>query len=188
MPKFDVEVLKGFSAFKKPRVVKKEFLGMREVVAIQTNTRTYVAEGLASHNCFVYDEYYSPGVVSVHANAILQKTGKDEISYWLIDPSTTTKTKVKDGMAWSTLEEFEDYGIYASPANNEVLAGINRVKEFLKIDDKRKHPQTGIMGAPRLFVFSNCINLIGEFPGYQWRRMKQLDERSALKRSRDGCT
>lgn len=30
----------------------KEFLGEQEVMAIQTSSRTYVAEGLASHNCF----------------------------------------------------------------------------------------------------------------------------------------
>jgi hypothetical protein len=33
------------------RLVKKEFLGLREVVAIETSTHTFIAEGLASHNC-----------------------------------------------------------------------------------------------------------------------------------------
>jgi DNA adenine methylase len=33
-------------------LVAKEYLGEREVMAIQTDARTYVAEGLASHNCF----------------------------------------------------------------------------------------------------------------------------------------
>lgn len=33
-------------------LVEKEYLGEQEVVAIQTTSRTYVAEGLASHNCF----------------------------------------------------------------------------------------------------------------------------------------
>jgi DNA adenine methylase len=32
-------------------LVAKEFLGEREVVAIETTSRTYIAEGLASHNC-----------------------------------------------------------------------------------------------------------------------------------------
>lgn len=33
-------------------LVSKEYLGEVEVMAIQTTSRTYVAEGLASHNCF----------------------------------------------------------------------------------------------------------------------------------------
>lgn len=37
--------------FSHPRVVSVEFVGDREVVAIKTSTKTYVAEGLASHNC-----------------------------------------------------------------------------------------------------------------------------------------
>lgn len=35
------------------RLVSKEFLGNYQLVAIQTDCRTYVAEGLASHNCFI---------------------------------------------------------------------------------------------------------------------------------------
>lgn len=37
--------------YTRPRLVSKEFVGEREVVAIRTSTRTYVAEGFASHNC-----------------------------------------------------------------------------------------------------------------------------------------
>lgn len=32
-------------------LVKKEFLGQQEVVALATSTQTFIAEGLASHNC-----------------------------------------------------------------------------------------------------------------------------------------
>lgn len=34
-------------------LVEKEFLGMQDVVAIETDTATFIAEGLASHNCFI---------------------------------------------------------------------------------------------------------------------------------------
>jgi hypothetical protein len=37
--------------FSHPEVVSVEYLGEREVVAIRTTSRTYIAEGLASHNC-----------------------------------------------------------------------------------------------------------------------------------------
>ncbi len=37
--------------FQHPYVLNSEFVGEREVVAIKTSTKTYIAEGLASHNC-----------------------------------------------------------------------------------------------------------------------------------------
>jgi len=38
---------------KKTRLVKKEFVGEQEVIAVQTSTRTFIAEGFASHNCTI---------------------------------------------------------------------------------------------------------------------------------------
>lgn len=136
-------------------------------------------------NLFLYDEYYSPGIVSDHAKEILRKTGDQEISLWLIDPSTTAKTREKDGMTWSVIEEYEDYGLYFVPANNEKLAGINRVKEFLKLRNDRRHPQTKQTPAPRIYIMKNCINLIWEFPQYQWRKYRSLAQRNAPEQSVD---
>lgn len=139
------------------------------------------------NNIFIYDEYYSPGIVSQHAKAILEKTNKDieDISFWLIDPSTAAKTREKDGMPWSILEEYEDCGIYATPANNEVLGGINRVREFMRVDPKRLHPISKQVGAPRLFIFAQCINLLGEIPQYQWKKLRSVGFRNLSERPRD---
>ena len=136
-------------------------------------------------NVYIYDEYYSPGIVSHHAKEILYRTDKQEISLWLIDPSTTAKTREKDGMPWSVMEEYEDYGLYFVPANNEKLAGINRVKEFFIPQKDRRHPVTKQMPAPRLFIFQNCINLLQELPQYQWRKMRSLAQRNSPEQARD---
>ena len=136
-------------------------------------------------NVYIYDEYYSPGIVSEHAKVILNKSEGQEISLWLIDPSTTAKTREKDGGMWSVIEEYEDYGLYFTPANNEKLAGINRVKEFLKPQKNRRHPITKEIPSPRLFIFKNCIDLIAEMPQYQWRRLRGLQSRNALEQPRD---
>lgn len=40
-------------------LIGKEFLGDQEVVAIQTDSRTFIAEGLASHNCYVVNFWRS---------------------------------------------------------------------------------------------------------------------------------
>lgn len=136
-------------------------------------------------NVFIYDEYYQPGVVSDHAKAIIAKTGAQDISMWLIDPSTVNKTREKEGMPWSVMEEYEDNGLFFTPANNEQLAGINRVKEFLKLQNSRRNPVNGKVPSPRLFIFKNCVNLITEIPQYQWRKVRGLTQRNATEQPRD---
>jgi len=136
-------------------------------------------------NVFIYDEYYSAGLVSAHAKEILRKTGNQEIGYWLIDPSTVSKTREKDGQMWSILEEYEDYGLYFVPANNEKLAGINRVKEFLKMRTDRRNPVNKETPAPKLYIMRNCVNLAWEFPQYQWKKYRSLVQRSASEQSVD---
>ena len=136
-------------------------------------------------NVFIYDEYYQAGVVSQHAEAILEKSKGQEIKEWFIDPSTASKTREKEGMPWSVLEEFEDYGLYPFPANRERLAGINRIKEFLRLDNNRRNPLTNEQPAPRLYIFATCTNLLWEFPQYQWRKMRGAVERNAPEAARD---
>lgn len=130
------------------------------------------------YNVYIYDEYYSPGLVSAHSEAIKKKTALDEISLWLIDPSTSAKTREKDGQMWSVMEEYEDYGLYFVPANNQLLGGINRVKEFMKIQDNRINPRTREKKSPRLFIFKNCVNLIWELKQYKWRKLRSLSTRN----------
>ncbi len=137
-------------------------------------------------NVFIYDEYYQPGIVSEHAKTILAKTGDDldKISFWLIDPSTRAKTREKDGMPWSILEEYEDNGIWATPANNELLGGINRVREFMRVDPLRKNPITSMNGSPKLFITSNCVNLISEISKYQWKKLRGMVTKNAPEQPR----
>lgn len=51
LPKFTPDMLGTIPVQDRSRIVAKEFLGEVEVVAVKTSTGTFVAEGLASHNC-----------------------------------------------------------------------------------------------------------------------------------------
>lgn len=136
-------------------------------------------------NIIIFDEYYSPGVVSNHAKEIIRKSEGQEISMWLIDPSTQAKTREKNGMPWSVMEEYQDYDLFFTPANNEKLAGINRVKEFLKPLANRRHLITHQMPGPKLYIFKNCVNLLWELPQYQWRKLRSLAQRNSSEQARD---
>ena len=51
-----------FKSFAHPKLASKRFIGPHTVISLRTSTRTFVAEGLASHNC--YEEYeYAKGVL-----------------------------------------------------------------------------------------------------------------------------
>ncbi len=53
LPKLDLDLLGSLpiSGLMAPRLVRKEFLGFQQLVAVETSTHTFIAEGLASHNC-----------------------------------------------------------------------------------------------------------------------------------------
>lgn len=136
-------------------------------------------------NVYVYQEYYQEKtVVSQHAKAIndmsqIRNTDGDTLtdvySYTVIDPSSHAKTKEKDGHLFSVADEYLDAGIPTIAAQNDVLAGINRVKEYLQIDPERYHPflidddREPLRGAPRLFIFQSCPFMIEEIGDYRWK-------------------
>lgn len=136
-------------------------------------------------NIYVYQEYYQEkDVVSHHVQMINQlsqirntdgKILQDLYSYTVIDPSTHAKTKEKDGYRFSVADEYLDAGIATIAAQNDVLAGINRVKEFMKINPERYHPflkdpdGEPFKGSPKVFIFPNCVNLIEEIGQYKWK-------------------
>lgn len=136
-------------------------------------------------NIYIYQEYYKEDeVVSKHVEMI-NKMSKvrntngdildDAYAYTVIDPSTHAKTKEKDGYRFSVADEYLDAGISTIAAQNDVRAGINRVKEYMKIDPTRYHPflrdaeGDPLMGSPRLFIFPQCENLIEEIQQYRWK-------------------
>lgn len=111
---------------------------------------------------FFFDEYYVAGqTVKTHAEAILAKKYNLK-TVPLLDPSAFAKNRASNDRMYSVADEFEDNGIPCLPAQNDVKAGINRVKEYL---DQKK-----------LFVFGNCENLIREFESYRWKDKKRVDQ------------
>lgn len=136
-------------------------------------------------NIYIYKEYerYND-IVSNHVKNIKEmskmQTPKglidEQYNYTLIDPSAYNKTKEKDGHAFSVADEYMDAGIATMPAQNDVIAGINRVKEYLKIDPDHYHPflkgEDGMLikGAPKVYIFNNCISLDEEIRQYKWKQ------------------
>jgi hypothetical protein len=67
-------------------LVGKEFLGEQEVIALSTSTRTFVAEGLASHNCnFWRAVTFAPEEVAFHADWPVNEADLHARHKWLVN-------------------------------------------------------------------------------------------------------
>jgi hypothetical protein len=118
---------------------------------------------------FVTDEYYNKALVSEHVRNINANFPIDSFDELVADPSMWKGDREKDGNPWSVADEYSDQGIDFIKANNDVLAGINRVSEYMVVDTSHNHPLIeGMVGSPRLFISARCVNLIKEISDYIW--------------------
>jgi phage terminase large subunit-like protein len=102
----------------------------------------------------IYDEIYQSGKL-IHENAkdylarveVLQAP----IGYLVGDPSIKNRDPIT---GTSILQEYADYGVYISLANNDLRGGISRVQNRLSREC--------------LFITERCEKLLWEFPRYRW--------------------
>lgn len=115
---------------------------------------------------WIYDEYFAAKpTAEEHVEAINQV-------YW-DEGNPAYGATWGDPSALSIIKEFTKYGLSIKPANNEVLNGIATVQRHLRI---------AADGKPKLYITSNCKNLIKEMRTYSWhphlkdKPLKQEDD------------
>lgn len=115
-------------------------------------------------NVYVIAEHYlDKHDVSFHSEKILQicdnlgwKRDKFGNVTALIDSASNQRTL---NGAKSVAELFRERGIDVNTnVNKDVYTGINKVKALLKPS----------VGKPKLYIFSNCVNMIREIKSYSW--------------------
>ena len=128
-------------------------------------------------NVYVVAEHYAKGMdVFWHADKIKEKcrllnwhTDSKGNYQALIDSAANQRTLASSK---SVAELFCENGISVNTkVNKDVFSGINRVKGYLMPLDKK----------PRLFIFSNCTNMIREIKSYWWGENdmpKKIDDHS----------
>ena len=117
---------------------------------------------------YVYDEYsVTEKIVSDHAQEIMPKI-TDEHRTFMIDPSTNQR----HGTGPTVRNQYRALGIPFQNSSRDVNAGITRIKEYMKFDERRRNPWTGETGSARLFISERCINLIRGLMDYQKEEQK----------------
>lgn len=118
-------------------------------------------------NVYVYREMYQrewkideivKGNKDTQEPGIVARSQGEKVNQIWIDPSTKAD-RGKESDFTTYLENLpRDWSLI--PANNSVETGIDRVKQYLRIDEKT--------GKPRLFIFDTCQNLIEEITNYKY--------------------
>lgn len=103
----------------------------------------------------IYEEYYE---TNKRVSEITPEIKEDSVE-WLIDPASSAKNIQREGKLYSLHDEYYENGIYTSPAEHDVDAGINRVAEYFK--------------QKKIRIFSTCKNLIGELEHYHWAEERE---------------
>ena len=72
--------------------------------------------------------------------------------YVLIDPSTQSKTQVKQNEITSIQDEYRRLGVPTQLAWNALEAGVNLMSEYIHIKPSHIHPLTNVRGSPSFFI------------------------------------
>jgi len=112
---------------------------------------------------YVYREHYvKRQLLSWHCDRIRERSAGEHIDYTVIDPNAKQK-RLESGM--SILGHMAELGIPCIPGNNDIDSGIFRAMEWMKVDP--------LSGKPGVFVFSSCVNMIGELEKYSWAKANE---------------
>lgn len=148
-------------------------------------------------NFTVWKEFYRRNCPIQEAASWLHKNapedGDGNVLIHYPDPSIFNKTQVsfvyQPGAEhrYSIADEFKRFKIICRPGTqNDIAAGLVRMKEYLKFDPNHPHPYRhdedgrSVIGSPRLFVTRDCTSTIDEFELYRWPRERHgtLDQSS----------
>ena len=161
-------------------------------------------------NIFVYREYYKGNtLISIHRQNIFDLSKTDSVNgsglpkYYsqMADPSIFRKDrgkKVDSPPTWSVADDYRDTRlmpkdtvIHWMPSQNDEEATRSRMKEYLKIDPNHRHPITGELGAPHLYLikktplYPNGCNMVIKEVSAQQRVKAKVGDRDVWLDERD---
>ena len=133
-------------------------------------TAAVFAARLPTGEIYIYDEYYEKNkLVSDHAQALKPKLTSTHLCR-MIDPTTRNREPIAGA---TVMGEYARHGLHFTPSSSDVQAGINRIKEYLKVVDGKEHPFIdGLMSSPNLIISKKCQMLIDEIIGYEKEPLK----------------
>lgn len=154
---------------------------------------------------FIYDEYYAAGKgIDENVNAIIEQAGNSRsvverytdaynrnvvcfeerfdgtvFQQTVMDPRSFSSPDPSSNMNLGQLYRRAGLAVRQAPAQNSENR-IPRVKEWLKVDYTKKHPVTGKMGRPKVYVFSTCTNFVREIESRRWKKVQRKNDETPV--------
>lgn len=126
-------------------------------------------------NIYIYRELYKKELTYTKLGKMIKALNweGEEFSRQVWDPAAVNKKA--ESNETTLKKEFEKLGIWIDTANNERVAGRNRIRELLK---PFRDPNTWKKTA-RLFICANCVNLINTLPDliHDKTRIEDIDSK-----------
>lgn len=127
--------------------------------AVRGFTATLIGFIRPDGHVYILDEYkVESETARNHAGAIkdmLTKYAPLEKYTGYADPAGWARNQQNKDLLWSLAEEYQEAGLPITQGNNEVIAGINYVRQYLI--------------AKKIHIHPRCVGLIEEFYQYQWK-------------------
>jgi phage terminase large subunit len=118
-----------------------------------------VAKVKTDGRIYILDEYKEQGeTVKYHSEKIkemLEKYADLDKYVGYADPAGWARNQQGNDMVWSLAEEYLEEGMPITQGNNEVVGGINYVRQLLN--------------GKKIYIHPRCEKLIAEFYQYQWK-------------------
>lgn len=132
---------------------------------------------------YIYREYYErERLIKDIAQDLTRLNGKEKFDAIYIDPSTKKVSSQTGSSDWDTYLENIPKSWALIPARNDVEAGLDRVKTYLRVNEKT--------GKPKLFIFDSCHNVIEEISEYRYQELSpqmqgKANEKEAPRKYKD---
>lgn len=137
---------------------------------------------LPTGELYVYDEVKEKGEVSSYyaKQIIARRTEKHRL--FAIDPTAGNRSRVT---GTSEIDEYLRWGLPFQPATRDVMASINRLREYMHFNPARFNPFTNQPGSSMLFISDRCQELIREIQQYRYDESKSVGFVNEPERVRD---
>jgi phage terminase large subunit len=127
----------------------------------------------------IYNEYYKANtLVPEHAKnlkPLIDEIHAGRLRFMKIDPSAKNKTDPVNGKSIQGL--FQEYGMFFSPANNHIEAGILKVNSYVE--------------RGKIKIYHTCVNTVREHLGYKFPELDIDDDKNPdekpLKKDEHSC-
>lgn len=125
-------------------------------------------------NVFIVDGFYhAQKTIKWQAEEIKRIRDKWKViprDHVFADPSIFKTHASKDKIGETVAQLFAEEHIDMQRGASSINSGIQKVSSYLQVDEMHKHPITGNIGAPRLFISSGLEFLDNEFSDYYWNK------------------